>query len=187
MFNKIVTLLLPVLIPLFISMVIFRLSLDMKASRARIRLLENDSTKPGAFVRALRSIEKEVDDVVADIVDDPGLPISTESSATSSPSPCISPTEPPSHGHSDIPTYSTIMRSSLRTVPPELLYEPKLTPLQHRIIDSMNQLPQLQKHYAFIDKLANTHATIISRDLKRFAFHVRGEGVLRHWADGFEI
>lgn len=156
----------------------------MKASRARIRLLEEgDPSKAGAFVRALRSIEKELDDVVADIIDDPGSPTSPSDSSDSPPVSRSS----PSHTDSIPTTYSSTTYTSLRSVPSELLYQPKLTPLQHKIIDSLNQLPQLQKHYAFIDKLANSHATIISRDIKRFDFHVRGEGVLRHWADGFHI
>ncbi|GJJ10922.1 hypothetical protein Clacol_005151 [Clathrus columnatus] len=186
--NVIMTLLFPILFPLLLSFVIFRLSFDMKASRGRIRLLENDPAKANRLVNALRSIEKGMDDVVADIMDDPGLPSSSPSpSESSTPSLHLTPTKAPTQGHTDIPTSSTLMKSSLQSTPSELLYEPKLTPLQHKIIDRLNRLPQLQKHYAFIDKLMNTHATIISRDRKRFAFHVRGEGVLRHWADGFEI
>ncbi|KAG8894499.1 hypothetical protein FRB99_001224, partial [Tulasnella sp. 403] len=65
--------------------------------------------------------------------------------------------------------------------------QPILTPAQERIIVNLNTLPGLKKEFVFLDGVRNSHATIVSRDLKHFDFHKRGEGVLRHLADHFEL
>jgi len=65
--------------------------------------------------------------------------------------------------------------------------QPILLPSQLRMISSLNRLPQMRKHFAFIYPSVNSHATIIARDVKRFEFHRKGEGVLRHLADHFEL
>ncbi|PFH51814.1 hypothetical protein AMATHDRAFT_58312 [Amanita thiersii Skay4041] len=59
-----------------------------------------------------------------------------------------------------------------------------LSPVQLRMAKSLNELP-LKKEVAFITEVRNSHATIICRDIKRFPFHQRGEGILRHWAVSF--
>jgi len=65
--------------------------------------------------------------------------------------------------------------------------QPVLRPSQHRMVVSLNALPKMKKHFAFIHPLTNAHGTIIARDVKQFEFHRRGEGVLRHLADHFEL
>jgi len=61
-----------------------------------------------------------------------------------------------------------------------------LTSVQRRMAESLNRLP-IHKEIVFIDEVRNSHATIVCRDIKRFKFHKRGEGVLRHWAASFVL
>jgi len=149
--NIIVMVFVPILFPVLIGLLAIRLGLDARASRARIRLLESDPLRADTLVNMLRSIEKNVDDAVADILDDPG---------------------------------ETTAESEL---PAPTIHETVLTTRQHRMVTSLNSLRQLQKHFAFIHPITNSHATIISRDVKRFVLHKRGEGVLRHLAHNFEL
>lgn len=153
--------LIPVLLPLLIGALAFRLSLDARASRARIKHLEKDPSSSSSLIHILHSIETEVDDVVADMLDDPQFTSETQSSGSES-------------------------ESDGKSTPPTLL-PPILTESQHRIVAAFNTLPQIQKHFAFIHPVLNSHPVIISRDVKRFEGHRKGEGVLRHWADRFEL
>jgi len=61
---------------------------------------------------------------------------------------------------------------------------PVVTPLQRKIAKWLNQLP-LKKEVSFFPGVRNSHAIIISRDVRRFPIHKLGESVLRHWADHF--
>lgn len=65
--------------------------------------------------------------------------------------------------------------------------KPLLSELQTKMIASMNQIPGLKKQLVFIDPVINSHAVIVSRDVKRFKHHSIGEGVLRHLADHFVV
>jgi hypothetical protein len=63
---------------------------------------------------------------------------------------------------------------------------PVLKPSQARMVRSLNtHLTRMKKYAAYIHPIRNSHGTIIARDVLRFDFHKEGEGVLRHWADGF--
>jgi hypothetical protein len=64
---------------------------------------------------------------------------------------------------------------------------PSLTPLQLQLIEHLNSLTGLQKEMAFIHPVVNSHASIICRDVKRFKANKIGEGVIKHWANGFEL
>jgi hypothetical protein len=150
--------LIPILVPVFISILIFRLGLDARASRARIRLLEKDPSSSGRLINMLRSIEKEVDDAVADMLDDPQPSSDKEAQAENE-----------------------------NEAPAPSVAQPVLTRTQQLVLTSLNSLPQLQKHLTFIHPVRNSHAVIVSRDVKRFEIHKRGAGILRHWADRFEL
>ncbi|KZS90706.1 DUF676-domain-containing protein [Sistotremastrum niveocremeum HHB9708] len=171
--NILIYMALPILMPTFLCLAIVRLSLDSRASRARIKLLESgaypDSSTPASasaptaasgeerLVTLLRTLEKEFDDAVADMMDDP------------------SPLPPPSKSKSKA---KSVVEAD----------QPRLTPTQQSIARSLNaHLPQMKKYLAFIDPVRNSHAVIVCRDVGRFESHREGEGVLRHWADGFEL
>jgi hypothetical protein len=55
------------------------------------------------------------------------------------------------------------------------------------MISSLNALPQLTKHLAYYEHVRNSHAMIVCRDVKRFEFHKKGEGVVKVWAEGFVL
>lgn len=141
--------LLPFLIPVFISLVITRLTLASRSSRARIKLLEKDASNSEKLVHILAQLERQVEDAVVDFIDDPD------------PSPAQLKKKPsPEH--------------------------PILTPLQRKIAASLNKLP-IEKKLTYIRGVRNAHAVIVCRDVKRFEAHRVGEGVLRNWADSFDL
>jgi hypothetical protein len=150
--NIAIYMLMPVLIPVVLSLVVFRLSMAARSSRARIKSLERDQSNGHTLIQALAHLEKRVEDAVVDIMEDPS-PINED--------------------------------SSLGMESMALPEQPMLTPLQRRIIDSLNKLPNLKKERAFITRVKNSHAVIVCRDVKRFSIHKRGEGIVRHWADHF--
>jgi hypothetical protein len=61
-----------------------------------------------------------------------------------------------------------------------------LTSSQLQCIENLNKIPQLKKELAFFEGVRNSHAMIVCRD-PNFKVHLEGEGVLRHWADHFEL
>ncbi|KAJ7115950.1 putative serine esterase-domain-containing protein [Mycena epipterygia] len=69
-FNLVVYTMLPLLIPTVISLIIIRLSLAARSSRARIRLLESDASNTQKLRHVLAQLEKQVEDAVVDLIDD---------------------------------------------------------------------------------------------------------------------
>lgn len=82
---------------------------------------------------------------------------------------------------------STPRKGSPEPSPPADPEDPLLTPAQLRMIEHLNSIPQLRKHYAYFPEAMNAHAVIICRDPARFPLHEQGREVLRHWADGFRL
>ncbi|KAF8805075.1 DUF676-domain-containing protein [Phlegmacium glaucopus] len=72
-FNLLLYTLLPVLIPVFISLAIVRLSLATRSSRARIKQLEKEAYTAGQEKLAdiLDELEREVEEAVVDLIDNP--------------------------------------------------------------------------------------------------------------------
>lgn len=82
--------LLPLLFPSIITLALIRLSIASHYSRSRVKLLEAEdaSTASQRLVHILGQLEREVEDIVVDIVDDPNTPIpSQENTKTSKTSP----------------------------------------------------------------------------------------------------
>ncbi|KAI0369198.1 DUF676-domain-containing protein [Pilatotrama ljubarskyi] len=171
-YNVLIYVLTPVLIPVFLTLVITRLSLASRASRTRIKKLEKDESSAERLVHIIGSLEREVEDAVVDMFDNDNSPSSSEptlaavSAETASPDP-----------------KAELIRAS--GVPAEREPGLVLNELQRKMVTWLNTLPGLKKELAFIHPVRNSHATIISRDVKRFPSHKLGEGVLRHWADHF--
>ncbi|KAJ7442260.1 DUF676-domain-containing protein [Mycena latifolia] len=61
---------LPLLIPTVLSLLIIRLSLAARSSRARIKLLEKDASNTQKLVHILAQLEKQVEHAVVDLIDD---------------------------------------------------------------------------------------------------------------------
>jgi len=140
--------LLPLLFPSIITLALIRLSIASHYSRSRVKLLEAEdaSTSSQRLVHILGQLEREVEEMVVDIVDDPNTPLPSQENTKTS---------------------------------------PRLTALQRKMAAVLNALPQLKKERVYIPDVRNAHSVIIARDVKNYAFHRIGEGVLRHWADAF--
>jgi len=151
-FNIATTVLVPILVPVVLTLVLIRISISSYHSRSRIRLLESeDPSATQRLVHVFGQLERQVEDIVVDMIDE-----------SANPAPIPS------------PNGDQVSKVVLR-----------ITPAQRRMVAALNALPQLKKERAFITDVANTHGTIIARDVKNFEFHKIGEGVLRHWADAF--
>ncbi|KAF7356616.1 DUF676-domain-containing protein [Mycena venus] len=155
--------LLPVLIPVFMSLAIVRLSLAARSSRARIRLLENDASNSQKLAHILAQLEKQVEDAVVELIDD-------DAHAAAEPI--------------DDPERALATKGRCSPKHPQEL--PILTPTQRRIASWLNRLP-LKKERAYFPNALNSHALIICRDVKNFEAHRQGEGIVRHWADSFVL
>ncbi|KAK0467087.1 DUF676-domain-containing protein [Desarmillaria tabescens] len=162
-FNLVFYALLPVLIPIGASLIIVRLSLASRSSRARIRLLEKENESNGErLIHLLSDLERQVEDAVVDIIDDPGITSSSKNVL-------------PEKDKRKMKEDSTA--SELKAI---------LTPLQQKLVRALNTL-LIKKELVYLDIGHNSHATIISRDVKRFEMHRLGWGVIKHWADSFVL
>lgn len=65
------------------TVAVVRLSLDSRSSRTRIKLLESGNTYPNRLANVIGKLEKRVEDVVVDYIDNPGD--QAESSGASTP------------------------------------------------------------------------------------------------------
>jgi hypothetical protein len=157
--------LLPFLIPLGISVAVVRFSLATRSSRARIKLLEKDTANGQRLVHILAQFEKQVEDSVVDLIDSQDM--EPDASMTFS--------QEPSQGKKHVCRKAKLPSQ-----------QPIITPLQRNIAASLNKLP-LKKELAYIHGVRNSHAVIVCRDVKRFEGHRMGEGIIRHWAQQFQL
>ncbi|KAI5118402.1 hypothetical protein M0805_007536 [Coniferiporia weirii] len=191
--NTIVTLLLPALIPIFLSLIVIRLSLHTRSSRARIRLLEGtEKDSESRLVHMFARLERELEGAVVDIVeDDMGADADAAKAGKGIQEKSFSPTSAESKSYPSVvnPPSASASGTGLDTDAPSDLGpgQPLLTPAQRTMVRSLNTLPQLTKHLAYIDPLRNSHASIIARDVASFEFHQRGWRVLSHWANAFVL
>lgn len=212
-FNILFYTLLPVLIPIGVTLALTRLSLDSRSSRRRLRQLEKelgkDSPSGRKLITILSELEKEVEVAVGDAVDhlmdNPSSslsrPVAAVQSLTSSSSSSSLQSSPSSQFLSPSSSTSNSTSVSASSSSSNLeekeiekatrgaradkgsMTKPALTPLQRRLARMMNTMPELKKERAMFRKVANSHGIIISRDVKRFAMHKEGEPVVRHWAE----
>ncbi|KAF8555980.1 DUF676-domain-containing protein [Imleria badia] len=169
--NLVVYALLPILFPAFVSLALLRLSISSHHSRTRLKALEDGSNKE-RLAHIIAELESNIESVVLDMYDSQGT------SSSSLPPPPIDGTliQQDSKVVNDYPDSGT---------PPT--QAALFSPVQRRCVQNLNKIPQLQKARAFFEGVLNTHAMIICRDVKHFKFHLEGEGVVRHWADHFEL
>ena len=144
--------LLPILIPVFLSLAVLRFTLATRSSRARIKELEREAHNEGrqTLVHLFAELEREMEEAVVDLIDNPD----------------------PS------PSYQSENSNSKQ--------HPIITPNHIRIATQLNTLP-IKKELAFFPAVRNSHAMIISRDVKRFEIHRLGESVIRHWAEALVL
>ena len=151
-------------------MVMTRFTLASRASHARVKLLEANPESTGKRLKnLLEKIEKNMEDTVEDVGEAflPGPKAVDEDTEWQSTGP---------------PQSSALHRKQRKDKS-----QPVLTPAQCIMITNLNTLPNLSKHTVFIHPIRNSHGSIICRNIKTITEHRRGEGVLRHWADGMEL
>ena len=197
---------LPFLMPLLFIVVGSNFTYNVFHSKRRIKLLETSGQgNRNVIMELMQSIERGVEDVVVELMDDnPHDADPITSPDPSSPPSTAAPTRTPSRtgtpADNAAPTKSTKARRQSITYAAgadphspasgsssETTNQPILKPTQVRMIANLNTLPNLKKEYVFLDGMRNSHATIVVRDLPKFAFHIRGRGVLKHLADHFEL
>jgi hypothetical protein len=181
----------PILLPTFICFGLLKLTVDSRASKARIKLLEDAiSSESGKekLITFLRNLEKEMESTVTELADSP----ESTSIQTEQPNSMVSSTETLAIEPMELETNSKeskklkSKKKSKSGMSKEITGQPTLKPSQQHMVQSLNtNLTQLKKYAAFIHPSRNSHGAIVSRDVAHFDFHQIGEGVLRHWADGF--
>jgi len=127
-----------------------------------VQSLEAKSSARERLIHIVAKLEREIESTALDAYEHPGGPLSID----------------PQSVHSE-PLRETVIKSHFSP-------RPLLTPGQLRCIENLNRLPRLKKTLVFFEDVVNSHAMIIARDLK-FGHHRKGEAVLRHWADHFEV
>jgi hypothetical protein len=167
---QVIYLLLPILVPVGISMGLVRFSLASRASRARIKLLEKDASNGQKLIHVISTVEQRVEDAMVEFVEDPTSESDSDSSALA-----LATTNVTSVGDDGVP----LPMSQGKPQP--------LNALQRQMAAWLNALPQLRKEKAFILGVKTSHAIIVCRDVTRFPAHRMGEGVIRHWADHFVL
>jgi hypothetical protein len=171
---------LPVVLPTFIWLVLLRLSISSHKSRNRLKILEADASNKERLIHVISKLEIGMENVVVNLYDSDSTP--TPSSPIS-----ISDSESANCSSQELvvdDSLSTTSKSKAEGPPP---FQPLLTPVQLRCIENLNKIPQLKKECAFFTGVRNSHAMVVCRDPKKFKFHLEGEGLLRHWADQFEL
>ncbi|KAG6864623.1 hypothetical protein C0991_008244 [Blastosporella zonata] len=169
--NLVIYTFLPVLIPVFVSLVAVRLSLATRSSRARIRLLEEDKSNSQKLIDILAELEGNVEHAVVDLIDNPADPQSIDGA----------------HDLESVsPTASDSITKTKKDIEKAEKEQPILTPVQVKAAGWLNGLP-LKKELAFFPDVRNAHGMIICRNVKLFDIHRRGEAILRHWAASFVL
>ncbi|KAF8845086.1 DUF676-domain-containing protein [Paxillus ammoniavirescens] len=179
-FNVVIYVFLPVVLPTFIWFVLLRLSISSHKSRNRLKILEADASNKERLIHVISKLEIGMENVVVNLYDSDNTP--TPSSPIS-----ISDSESANCSSQELvvdDSFSTTSKSKAEDPPS---FQPLLTPVQLRCIENLNKIPQLKKERAFFTNVRNSHAMVVCRDPKKFKFHLEGEGLLRHWADQFEL
>jgi hypothetical protein len=160
------------MIPIGIILALIRSTLSARSSRARIKLLEKDTSKGQRLIHVMAQLEQDIENAVVNLVDDAGP---------------VSDTPPLSDIDTDTDTDTSLTKSNdkgkSKSRPTPL--QPILTPLQRKMVASLNSIPSLKKERAFIAGVRNAHAALVCRAVKWVPLHRIGEGVIRHWADNF--
>lgn len=65
--------------------------------------------------------------------------------------------------------------------------DPILSPAQLKMIENLNSIPQMRKHFVYLPASPNSHGAIVARDPTRFAQHRPGMKIVDRWAEEFRI
>ncbi|KAG8951940.1 hypothetical protein FRC03_012300, partial [Tulasnella sp. 419] len=175
----------PFLYPPLVAAVVIAFSINVVRSRRRIKLLESSGKgSRNTMVELFRTVERDMEDVVVEMMDAEGPVTDDPYPPPPSPTSLLKPQLGNENQDQKLYPVSLPPWSDQFDKPED---QPSLSDAQKRMISNLNTIPHLKKHFVFIDNVRNSHATIVCRDIKAFSFHRRGEGVLRHYADHFEL
>lgn len=158
--------LLPFLIPAFLSLLIVKFTIASKKSQTRLQILEADSARE-RLSRIVAELERKIETATLDAYEDPGLLLSID---------------PPSR-----PSGKLVPRATSTGLETSCHAISHFTPGQLECLENLNKIPRLRKTLAFIADVDNAHPLIVCRSDVKIEHHRKGEGVLRHWADHFEL
>lgn len=169
--------------PALLVMIAIRLSLDSRSSRGRIKILESEESYRARLVHIVGQLEKQMEDVVVDYMDDPDplVPRPTDAAVPTGPSSSATLADP-KQGTEIVPSPKWKREKGKK-----VKGKARLSDLQLKIIKNLNTLPNLRKKLAFIHPVLNSHAVIIARDVQRFPHHTEGHSVLKHLADSLVL
>jgi hypothetical protein len=181
--------LIPLLIPIGITGVFIKLALDSSKSRKRLKLLEKDENFKDRLVNALRKMDKDMENAIVELIDEVCEEEESAAGNIANKAQIEIQSDPKDRSVSGSPSSSSTVakitgESHLPADAPVAPGAPVFSDMQLRIISTLNDLP-FNKYAACFPGVFSSHAVIVSRDRKRFAFHVQGEPVLQHFADHF--
>ncbi|KAF8595039.1 DUF676-domain-containing protein [Ceratobasidium sp. AG-I] len=195
----------PVFFPVMLSYLVTRLHRESGVSRKRLREIEKSIMAETSLSAMLRKMEKAMAEVVdsseestleegggaialkevgVKVAGDGGEDVKSSVASLPTPAPTPKPTavEPlqsqePSH------------QSSTQTKPKSTDEgpQPVLTPSHHKMIASLNSIPQLKKVVVYFPWARNSHSAIVVREPKTWDVNRDGLGILKHWADRFVL
>ncbi|KIM26150.1 hypothetical protein M408DRAFT_73104 [Serendipita vermifera MAFF 305830] len=176
--------LLPLLIPLGVTAAFVKLSLDSSKSRKRLKNLEQEETFQDRLANVLRRMDEETVNAITELLEEVTEREETEEESEENRAQLYIQSATSSRTNIDARTPARILGTDRSPVGAKAHGGPLLSPLQVKIIGSLNELP-FNKYAACFPGAFNSHSVIISRDLKQFPFHDQGRPVLQHWADHF--
>lgn len=191
-FNWIAVIFSPVVIPLFLCLVVYKLQSGARSSNKRVKQIEKDWIEGKGHLQDKELVYNEehersrIQEVLTDTIrgvaeDNVELPDlhnhpHHENGAT--------------NGDAIRKPRETTTPLALALTPEARQYlakkEVPLTSTQKAIQDNLNSIPGLRKHLVFFDNVVNSHAIIVCRT-PSIEVHRRGKVVIQHYADHFQL
>ena len=180
--SQIIIAAIPLLVPVFASLLWYRISKSSKLSRARIKTIEGSESYRQRLIYIFSDLESRMENVMLDVVHDVAeIGVNTP----------VSQEEQRSTVETDGGPKATDSANSIANAKPPLTSQVRekslLTEEQKKMVRSLNAIPNMKKYRVFFTEVRNSHAIIISRDPRRFEIHKKGMEILRHWAERFEL
>lgn len=180
--NLVIIVAIPLLMPVFISLVLYNFSKSSKHSRARIRAIEGSESYRQRLIHMFSAFENQMESAIVGVAHDVaeiGVGTSVPQEARSGNVMVGKGFE--TNGNSSSTAHATPFVTS------KAREKSLLTEEQKEMVRSLNTIPNLKKHRVFFPEVRNSHAIIISRDPRRFKIHEKGLEVLGHWAERFDL
>ncbi|KIM26151.1 hypothetical protein M408DRAFT_330730 [Serendipita vermifera MAFF 305830] len=176
---------LPLLVPVGVTAIYVKLTVDSHKSRKRIRRLEAEESSKDRLANVLKRTDMGMENAVAQLIEGAGE--KEESPLKSAKNRAQLHTQSTSASGSSgggTPPLAQIVGQDRSPAGSKAPGGPAFSPMQLKAIDSLNQLP-FNKYVACFPHVFSSHHIIVSRDLRKQPSHEQGLPVLQHWADHF--